>query len=168
MLIRIGEARLCGRNEKSMNNRPDAVILYVIPLCFMSLTDPAIDRFLASMTKASRKEFVLRSIIDLPTLTIGIVLSFPGLFAIPIGGFVCKLLGLTAMWQVVVAVIWMLGWSYLFVLMFFRYQKWRLRRHLNAIIVDEMIPHCPNCSTLQTGNESNTCACGCIVRPFAG
>ncbi len=132
------------------------------------LTDPEIDRFLASMSSVSCKRFVQRSIIDFKSIAVAIFILFPGLFAIPIGVRASYILDLSTVGSVLIAVTWLCGWSFVFALLFVRYQKWRLRRYVRSVLVADRFPNCRQCNQCQAENASNTCCCGCIVRPFAG
>lgn len=134
----------------------------------MLLTDPEIDRFLASMSSVSCKSFVQRTIIDFKSITVAIFILFPSLFAIPIGVRASYILDLSTAGSVLIAITWLCGWSFVFALLFVRYQKWRLRRYVRSVLVADIFPNCPQCNQRQAENAPNTCCCGCIVRPFAG
>ena len=134
----------------------------------MLLTDPEIDRFLASMSSVSCKRFVQRSIMDFKSITVAIFILFPSLFAIPIGVRASYILDLSTAGSVLIAITWLCGWSFVFALLFVRYQKWRLRRYVRSVLVADIFPNCPQCNQSQAENALDTCCCGCIVRPFAG
>ena len=131
------------------------------------LLDSDIDEFLASMPEKPCKEFE-RSILDLP-FVIGIVfLAFPIMFAVPVGGWVGRMLGLPFSGCVAVGLVWFCGWSCISALLITRFTKWRLCQHLKDAMVDGLLPSCPVCRKTQSGNSSRFCDCGCLVRPFVG
>ena len=134
----------------------------------MAAKESEISKFLQSMPKKACNEFVQQSIMDASYMCVLFTLVFPVCLAMPIGGWVGRMFGLPFAGRLCIGIFATCISCYIFVLLFFRYQNWRLRSHLLSISVDGLLRICPACRSQQMSNRSKTCHCGCIVRPFSG